>query len=105
MTLRSLYRDKRYALINLAGLSIAIACCLVLALYLRSELAYDRHNVQYERIFRVVSELTINNKLDRFAPTSVSLGPLLEAQFAEVQAYARFQSPGERMIRVGAEAA
>ena len=48
LTLRSLYRDKRYALINLAGLAIAIACCLVLALYLRSELTYDRHFTKVE---------------------------------------------------------
>jgi putative ABC transport system permease protein len=105
ITLRSLYRDKRYALINLAGLSIAIACCLVLALYLRSELAYDRHNLQHQRIFRVANEFTTNGKLNRFAVTSASLGPMLKEQFADVQAYVRFQSVGERLIRVGDEAA
>ena len=104
ITLRSPYRDKRYALINLAGLSIAIACCLVLALYLRNELTYDRHNVNYERIYRVVNEFTIHDKLDQFAATSASLGPMLGEQFADVQAYVRFQSVGERLIRAGDQA-
>ena len=70
---------------------------------LRNELTYDRHNVNYERIYRVVNEFTIHDKLDRFAATSASLGPMLGEQFADVQAYVRFQSVGERLIRALAE--
>jgi putative ABC transport system permease protein len=47
-TWRTLYREKAYALINLCGLSLAIACSLILGLYLRSELTYDRHNTRYK---------------------------------------------------------
>ncbi len=101
ITLRSLYRDKRYAVINLAGLSIAVACCVVLGLYLRSELTYDQHNVNYRRIFRVANEFTINGKLDRFAATSVALGPLLKEQFSEVQDFVRLQGLGEQLIASG----
>ena len=49
-TLRTLYREKGYALINLCGLSLAIACCLILGIYLRSELTYDQHNTRYKQI-------------------------------------------------------
>jgi putative ABC transport system permease protein len=46
--LRTFYREKSYALINLSGLSLAIACCLLLGLYLRSEPAYDQHYMRHK---------------------------------------------------------
>src|SRR5919108_6261916 len=104
VTLRALYRDKLYALINLAGLAIAIASCTILALYLRSELTYDLHNEQHARIYRVANEFSIAGKVDRFAATSQMLGPMLAEQFPEVQAYVRFLGAGERLIRHGDDA-
>ena len=49
ITLRHFNREKSYALINILGLSLAIACSLILALYIRSELTYDQHNLNHER--------------------------------------------------------
>jgi len=63
--------------INISGLSIAIACCLILGLWLHSELTYDLHNVRHEEIFRVVNEFNANGKIDDYAITSISLGPML----------------------------
>ena len=42
--LRSLVKDRAYSAINIAGLSIGIACCLILGLYLHNELNYDAHH-------------------------------------------------------------
>ena len=70
ITLRNLYREKLYALLNIFGLSLAIACCLILGLYLKSELTYDQHFKKYKQIFRVVNEFNINGKIDSFAITS-----------------------------------
>ena len=56
---RSLYREKLYAAINIAGLGLAIACSIVLALYLESELTYDQHNVRHEQIYRVDNDFGI----------------------------------------------
>ena len=81
VTLRTLYRDKLYAAINLAGLSLAIACCLILGLYLRSELTYDRHHVNHERIYRLVNEFYIGERIDRFAHTSAVIGEMLQEQY------------------------
>ncbi len=51
---RSLFREKPYVLINIAGLSLGVACFLIIGLYLHIELNYDRHNEDHEQIFRVV---------------------------------------------------
>jgi putative ABC transport system permease protein len=104
IALRTLARDKTYALLNVAGLALAIACCLILGLYLRSELTYDQSHVNHERIFRVVNEFEINGKLDRFAVTSPMLGPMLNDDNADVQAVVRFlTSNTQRFIQRGDE--
>jgi putative ABC transport system permease protein len=94
IALRTLARDKSYALINVAGLAIAIACCLLLGEYLRSELTYDQSHENYKRIFRVANEFEINGKRDALARTSTMLGPMLKEENADVQEYVRFLGGG-----------
>ena len=55
---RNAYRERRYASINLVGLAIGFACCLLLALFLRNELTYDLHNVNHARVYRIAAEIT-----------------------------------------------
>jgi len=89
ITLRKLYREKVYALINIAGLSLGIACTLILALYLRSELTYDQHTKNYRQIYRVVGEYNANGKIERIARTSPVLGEMLKADFPEIIDFVR----------------
>lgn len=89
--LRRLLREKSYSIINIAGLSIGIACCMILGLYLANELGYDRHHTNHERVYRVVNEFGINGNVDFAAITSTQLAPLLQEQFSEIEAAARFQ--------------
>jgi len=105
IALRTLARDKSYALLNVAGLALATACCVILGVYLRSELTYDHSHVNYKRIFRVVNEFEINGKLDRFAVTSGMLGPMLKEENSDVQAFVRFQGGGgnRNFIQHGAD--
>jgi putative ABC transport system permease protein len=108
--LRSLLRDKTYTLINIAGLSLAIASCLVLGMYLRSELTYDRHFPNYERIYRVETEFKADGRSQRVALSSGALAPMLAEELADVRAYVRFTPPGswltatDRVIRHGGDA-
>jgi len=108
--LRWLNRDKLYTLINVAGLSLAMASCVVLGLYLRSELTYDRHHVQHERIYRVATEFRANGRAERVALASGLLAPMLADELADVRAYVRFVPPGlwetatDRVIRHGRDA-
>src|SRR4029077_11930777 len=72
--LRTLQREKLYAAINIGGLSLGIACALILGLFLRSELTYDAYHEHASQIYRVVNEFNINGKPDKFAVTSRMLG-------------------------------
>lgn len=94
IALRNLYREKRYTLINTAGLALAIACCLVLGLHLRNEFSYDRHNLLHDRIYRIVNEFNFGGNEDRFAITSPVLGAMLVDAYAEVEDYTRLRPAG-----------
>src|SRR5258708_26540205 len=50
---RNLFRSKVYSLINISGLSLGIACCLLLALYVQDELSYDQHHQRLEDLYRI----------------------------------------------------
>ena len=109
--LQTLRRDRLYALVNVAGLSLAMASCLVLGLYLLSELTYDHHNVNRDRIFRVATEFTTSGRTERVATSSPELGPMLAENYADVQAYVRFRTTEgdwelgtDRLIRHGDDA-
>ncbi len=90
--LRALRREKLYAAINIAGLALGIACSLILGLYLRNELTYDRHYSKHDRIYRIADEFTINGTTDRTALTSWELGPMLAADYPEIKAYVRLRN-------------
>ena len=99
ITLRKLYREKLYAAINIAGLSLGIACCIILSLYLRSELTYDQYNVNYKKIYRVVNEFNLNGKVDTFAITSPVLGLMLKEEYPNiVKDYVRLRSVGQKIL-------
>ncbi len=90
---RNLRRERLYAAINIAGLSLGIACCLILGLFLKSELTYDQHFEGYQNIYRVVNEFTTNGANDKFAVTSPALGPMMADEYpAAIKAYVRFRS-------------
>ena len=89
--LRTLQRERLYAAINIAGLSLGIACCLILGLFLLSELTYDRYNVKRDQIYRVVNEFTVNGATNKFAVTSRALGPMMKADNPQILEFVRFQ--------------
>lgn len=89
---RNLYRERLYAAINIAGLSLGVASFIILGLYLRSEFTYDRYIPNHENIYRVVNDVDAGGRAGRFAPTSRALGPMLLEQFPnDIKAVTRLQ--------------
>jgi len=108
IALRNLHRERLYALINIAGLALAFACCIVLGLYLRSELGYDRHHENHERIFRLANEYVLAASPQSLAVTSPVIAPMMAATYPEIGAYVRFiraAGQGDILIRHEEDAA
>jgi putative ABC transport system permease protein len=51
--IRNIKRHKAFSIINIMGLAIGMAVCLLIAMYIKSELSYDRFHKDYDKIFRV----------------------------------------------------
>ncbi len=87
---RSLLKSKGYSFVNIFGLALAIACGLVIVLFIHDELKYDRYHSKSERIYRVTrdfrSEGVVNLHLVQVAPP---IGPLLKNDFREIEEQAR----------------
>jgi putative ABC transport system permease protein len=108
VVLRTLRRERLYAVLNIAGFALGIASCLIVGLYLWDEFTYDRHHVNHERIYRVAQRVTLpNGDESRLAMTSSALGPMLVEDFpGVVEQHVRFNQfrPGQRtLLRTGAE--
>lgn len=54
IAIRHLFRQKLYAFINIFGLALGIACCLLMALFVKHEWSYDRFHEKKDRIYRVL---------------------------------------------------
>jgi putative ABC transport system permease protein len=89
---RNLTRDRLYTAINIGGLALGLASCLVLGLFLWSELTYDRHYQGHENIYRVENEFTTSGKTEKLAITSDGLGPTIAAEYPDrIAAYVRMR--------------
>jgi putative ABC transport system permease protein len=96
---RKLAREKAYVLINILSLSLGIAGFLILALYLRSELTYDTHHVNHERIYRLTAHFTIaDGEGDNFAVTQGGVGPLMTKDFPQLGEHVRFRPSTQNVL-------
>ncbi len=102
IALRSLLKHKAFSFINIAGVAVGLACFLLLALYVRDELSYDRHHANAERIYRLSRTFlskdgTASLRLGHAAPP---FGPLIKQDFPEVQEVVRLLETGA-LVRYG----
>jgi len=93
-SIRSFKRQRAYITINVLGLSIGIACSLLIALYVINEAGYDRFNVKSDRIYRVILDGKIGAEEITWAKTAPPLGPTLLKEFPEVEDYLRMDDMG-----------
>ncbi|HLA63629.1 MAG TPA: ABC transporter permease, partial [Rhodothermales bacterium] len=84
VALRNLRLYRGYAAINVAGLAVGLACCLLIGLFVRHERSYDRFHERADRIYRVVQEQRFGT-VQQVAVTSGPLAPALEADVPEVE--------------------
>ena len=80
---RNLWRRKGYSAINVLGLSLGLACCLVIALFVQDEMSFDRHHADGESIYRVSQDVRRPGEEERWAWTGGGLLEDLQEDFPE----------------------
>jgi putative ABC transport system permease protein len=91
VALRHILRQKGYAVINIAGLAIGIACCMLILLWVRFEYSFDTFHDKAGRIYRVAEETRRPDGFNRRRASSGSpLGPALAGEFPAIETAVRF---------------
>lgn len=85
IAIRNLIKNKIYSFINLAGLSIGLACVLVIVSYVNLELSYDKFHDNYKDIYRVTEYRTRSGNQVHNATAFSPLADLLEAHVPAVE--------------------
>jgi putative ABC transport system permease protein len=89
IALRKLRKQKGFSFINIAGLAIGLAACMLILLWVKDELSYDRLNAKAGRIFRVAQFEQIGGVADEMALAPCPAGPAFAAEIPDVEDYAR----------------
>lgn len=101
IALRNFRKHIGYSLIKIIGLSVSIACCLLILLWVRHELSYDRFLPRADRIFRVGYYGVVRGNTVHGVQACPTLAPVLNRDFPEVEAATRFRKLGNPVIRYG----
>jgi len=98
---RNLWRHKAFSVINIFGLAVGIATCLVIMLFVHNEWSYDRFNKKADRIVRVIFRGSIQGENMEEAHVMPPVAQALRADYPEVQEATRLRTYGSPRIVYG----
>jgi putative ABC transport system permease protein len=98
VSLRKMRRQRWYSLISVTGLAVGIACSVLILLWGRYELSFDRFHKSAENIYRVVMVDHLNDGISVHPWLPFPLGPALQNQFPEIAAVSRYR-PDDMVVR------
>ena len=98
IAIRNLKNYKGYSLLNILGLSIGIACCVIIMLYVRNEISFDEYHEKADRIYRIeysgrFGENEINN-----VRTPADWAPALKNDYPAIENFVRLKPPRSRWM-------
>ncbi len=92
---RNLIKHKVFSLVNIFGLALGIAACLLILQHVRFERSYDNFHQKGDRIYRVQQNRYEEGKLStQWAAGAAGIGPAVQAEVPEVEAYAKLNKRG-----------
>jgi putative ABC transport system permease protein len=96
---RIFQRQKFYSFINISGLALGLACVIILILWIKNELSYDRYHENADRIYRVTQRSEVDGKVNASVYTPSPLGPAFKNDFPEVEEFVRFARSREVLVQ------
>src|SRR5690349_6400290 len=82
--LRNLKKNRLYSFINITGLSIGNASCMLIVLYIQYEMSYDKYNKKANQVYRLTQILHLPKEDNARAVSSPPMAPLLRNRLPEV---------------------
>ncbi len=99
ISLRNLYRNFSYSLINLLGLGIGIACCLLIYNYTDYQLSFDKFHANVDELYRINQTAIWDPAGGLMGSTPPPLAKQLLENVPEISATMRINTPGESEVR------
>jgi hypothetical protein len=93
IALRNLLRHKAYSAINIFGLALGVACCLLLTLYILDETSYDKHHQRAGDIYRINSKFQSDKGFDQLRTASPPIAMAMQDEIPEVEFAVRVLNP------------
>ncbi len=91
---RNLWRNKSFSLINIVGLAIGIATCLIIMLFVNNELSYDKYNEKADQMYTVFFQGNVQGEKMNEASVMPPVAQTLKKDFPEVEAATRLRNYG-----------
>lgn len=101
VALRNLMKRKFHTAVNVFGLAIGIAACLLITLFVKDELAFDRYHNEYQQIYRIATRFKMAGQEGHFALAPAPSGRTLVNEVPEVIEAFRFRPKNEDIISYG----
>jgi len=99
IALRNLRKQKGFSFINISGLAIGMACCLLILLYVSDELSFDRFHEKGNRIYRILADSTIGGTTRHFAISPAALAPAAAESIPAIERYSRLFEFGNMQLQ------
>ena len=92
-------KNKGFTFINVFGLALGLATCMLIVFYVFDELSYDKYNTNADRIYRVDSDIKFNGSANSYAVAPAPMGAALKSDFPEVEQVVRFRMRGGALVK------
>ena len=99
IVLRNIKRHKGYSLINITGLALGIACCLLITIWVLDELSYDKFHENAASLYRVEENQHYSGRLFHVTVTPYPLAPALKEEIPEIIDATRYVWAGGLLFR------
>ncbi len=100
MAFRNIQKYKGYSIINIAGLTLGMTCCIFILLWVQHELSYDRFHEHADGLYRVIDyEKYSNGEELTFSTNPPALAPVLKEEYPEITELCRIVEPDGAVIR------
>jgi len=96
---RNLRKQGIYSFINITGLAIGVAACLVIVLFIVDELSFDAYNTKADRIYRVNEEIKFGGNHIKLCQNGAPFASAAQQDYPEIEATVRFRSHGSYLVR------
>lgn len=101
IALRNILRQKGYSFINITGLSLGMACCLLMLLWVSDELSYNHFHENAGTLYRVEQDQPTPQGPFHVNVTPYAMGPALVAEVPEIKNAVRIDHTGTLLVKYG----